>query len=183
MVEEVPDCNTSRYRDVERVLGATLRNFEAYVALVDNVLVHAVYFMAENEGVASAGLWREVLKLDAAFDLFETAEGVAVVLEGGYAFGCGGIVAPFDRVFGSEGCLVDFRRWRARADTTQGNSLDSKGIASAEYGSYVVEASHIVEHDCQMHLALSAVVLDVYAVKVPDCFFLHEGVVWSIRQK
>ena len=64
---------------------AALRYFKAYVTLVDDGLVHAFYFMSEDESVFTSFLRSKFLKLDAPFDLFEAAECVSFTLEVGDA--------------------------------------------------------------------------------------------------
>lgn len=96
MLEKVPDSDSARDGDIERVLRASLGDFKADIALVDDFLVDTVDFMPEDESIASPVLRRELLELDATLDLFETAEGVAVALERGDTFVGGRIVAPSD---------------------------------------------------------------------------------------
>lgn len=81
MLEKVPDCDSARNGDVKRMFRALLGNFKADIALIDDFLVDTVDFMPEDESIASPVLGRELLEFDAALDLFETTEGVAVALE------------------------------------------------------------------------------------------------------
>lgn len=155
------------------MLGALLRYFETDVALVDNSLVHTVYLMPENERIAASFLWGEILQVNAAFHLFETADCVTVALQLLDASGRGGMICPGDRVFRSEGCLVDFGGGWTLANAAKGEPLHGKSIARAENGTDIVKAADVVEHNRKLHFRLASEVLDVGAVKVAYCFLLH----------
>lgn len=149
MLEKVPDSDSARDGDVERVFRASLGDFKADVALIDDFLVDTVDFMPEDESIASPVLGFELLELDATLDLFETAEGVTVALECGDTFVGRRIVAPSDGVFRSESRFVNFWRGRTRADAAEDELLDGKCVTRAEDCSDVVEAANIVENHGQ----------------------------------
>ena len=152
---------------------AALRYFKAYVTLVDDGLVHAFYFMSEDERVFASFLRSEFLKLDAPFDLFEAAKGVAFALQVLYTLFRSLEITPRDRIFRAECCLVDFGRGRTGADAAQSQSFDGKGVARAEDRADVVEAADVVEYDGQCHFGLTAKVFYVDAVEVADAFLFH----------
>ena len=69
----MPDGKTARNADVERMLDADLRYFDAEVARVHYLLVHSIDLMAEDKGIFAIGPWVEILKWDTPLDLLETA--------------------------------------------------------------------------------------------------------------
>lgn len=98
--------------DIERVLGAALRDFDAEVGAIDYRLVDAVYFVAYDEGVFLAGLGGEIGQTDTTVDELETSYSVAFGPEGGNGVGGGREIAPDNRLFGSESRLMYFGRGR-----------------------------------------------------------------------
>lgn len=51
--------------------------------------------------------------------------------------------------------------------------FDREAVAGAEYRSYIVKGSDIVEHHRDRQFSLFTVVLDIRSVEIPDSFFLH----------
>lgn len=173
MLEKVPDGYAAGNRYVERMFCARLWNLQADVALIYNFLINAFGLVAEDQRIFATLLRGKVLKLDAAFHLFEAAECVAESLEFVDTPGCRLVIGPSDRIFCAERCLVDFGRGRGGADAAKCYSLYGEGVACAENRTYIIKAPHIVEHDCKPHFWQAFVMLDVNAVEVADSLFLH----------
>lgn len=49
---KLPKDDACRDGDVERVLGAVLRYLDAAVAMVDNLLMHALHLVTKDDGAA-----------------------------------------------------------------------------------------------------------------------------------
>ncbi len=107
--EEMPDRYSSGHGDVKGMLGAALRDFKAYVALVYNRLFYPVHLMPEYQRISAPLLWNEFMEVNTPFHLFKAAKCVTLALEPGDAAVCRGMVFPCHRVFCAKGCLVDFR--------------------------------------------------------------------------
>lgn len=170
----MPDGDGCRDGDVEGVFCAYLGNFKRYITLVDNLLVNAVDLVSGDEGVAPARIGVEIFERNAAFDLFEGADGVALGVQAFDSFEGRRMIAPRDRVFGSESGFVDFGRRRAGCDAAQAYAFDGKGVAGSENGTDVIEAPHVVEDYDERNFFLPAVFLDRCAVEIPDCLFFHD---------
>ena len=107
MAKEVPEYDADCHADIEGVFGAQLRNLQGDVGGVDNVLADALHFVAEDEGVAAAGLRSEAVEHDRVDGLLDCDDGIAGGLEGSHGFQRVAGVLPWDAVLGAEGGLVD----------------------------------------------------------------------------
>ena len=77
--KKMPHDYGCRAGDVERVLGATLRDFQTAVGHVHHLLLHAFHFVAQHEGVALAGLWLKTLEAHTAMHLLDGADGITLL--------------------------------------------------------------------------------------------------------
>ena len=170
---EVPDGDAGGNGDIERVLGAALRNLEADVAGINDALIDAVDFVPGDEGIAGARLRGELLKRYRVVDLLETAYRVTGGVQVGNGGESVGIISPSDRLLGAEGGLVDFGRRGRLRDATEHQSLDGEGIAGAEYRAYIVEGAHVVEDHGERYAPGSGKFLGREAPHIPYGFFLH----------
>ena len=57
--EKLPQDDAHGHADIERMLGAGLRDLHAQVGLVHDVLPHAVHLIAEHDGIAAVRLARQ----------------------------------------------------------------------------------------------------------------------------
>jgi hypothetical protein len=64
-------------------------------------------------------------------------------------------------------------RWWGGSDPTEVDALDAIGIGGAKYRTYIVEATHIVEHHDEGHLMGLAVVGHVHTIELEDIELLH----------
>lgn len=49
---KLPNHNACRYADIQRVLGSKLRNLQATIAHIHDVLLDTLHLVAEDDGVA-----------------------------------------------------------------------------------------------------------------------------------
>ena len=124
----MPHDDGSTTRDVERVFGALLRNLDAQVAGIDNLLGHTFHLVAQDNGGFLLIIDNKVLKSDAVMHLLDAADAVTVLFELIDAVECSGVVLPVDRLLGAKGGLVNFGLGRLRSDTAQTYTLDEERV-------------------------------------------------------
>lgn len=155
------------------MFGAALRNLEANVALIDDVLIHTINLMAQYKSVFALLLGREILEFDTSFHLFEATKGISTVLKVGDALHGRFVAGPPNGVLGSQRSLVNFGGGRTLAYAADGYRLNSEGIGGAEDRTDIIKAPDIVEHDCQTHFGGSAIVLNIRPIEIANGFLFH----------
>ena len=50
---KLPNHNACRYADIQRVLGSKLRNLQAAIAHIHDVLLYTLHLVAEDYGIAA----------------------------------------------------------------------------------------------------------------------------------
>ena len=146
---EVPDDNASRDGDVEGVLGAELGNFKTAVRGIDHFLVNAFDFVAEDNNVFFIRSGREGLEHRGAMSLFDGEDFIALGFQGIDGLKSRRIIMPGDAVFSPQGGLVNLCAGRRRGDATEIDSLNEKGIRSAEDAAHVMHGAYIIKNDHQ----------------------------------
>ena len=101
--------------DVEGVLGTLLGYFKGKIAGIYHVLLHSFHLIAEDKGVAGAGLSVEGIQFDGIHGLLHGNDGVAIGLKA--VDQVHGIVHVLRRhnFLCTKGYLPEFCRWRHRA--------------------------------------------------------------------
>ena len=146
---EVPDDDACSDGNVEGVLGAELGNFQAAVRSINDFLMDALDFVAENDSVFLIRSGRERLEHRGTMSLFDGEDFIALRLQGLKSLKSRRVIVPGDAVLSTQGGLVDLSAGRRRGDAAEIDSLNAEGIARAEDTAHVVHRPHIVEHHHQ----------------------------------
>ena len=108
----MPDDDARSHGDIQRVLRTKLRNLEAAVGEVDDLLMYALHLVSENHGIFLAGNRAELLKWGRAVSLFNRIELITSLFERITCLFSGTKILPSNAIFRTECRLVDFRTWR-----------------------------------------------------------------------
>ena len=146
MQNYAPEHNPDGNRHVERVFRAVLRDFQAQVRRVDDLLFHAAHLVAEDQRVALVRIGTEILQRRRPFRLLHAHDGVTFRPQGRHGFQGRSVMGPVHAELGTQGRLMDFRRRRRGGDAAQAELFDPEGVAGAEGRADVVLAAHVVEH-------------------------------------
>lgn len=158
LAKQIPKHNPGADRDVERMLGAELRNLHAKITEVDDSLLHSFNFVAEYKGVSAVGSRGEVVEHDAGLGLLDGNEYIIVLFQLMYGVGSVGKILPFHAVLGAERGLVNLGRGRRGGDSAEQELLDKQGVASAEDRSDIVLTANVIQYhrngglDCRVEL-------------------------------
>ena len=96
-----PKDNSYWDRDIERVFGSELRDFEREVWCINDWLLDSFYFIAEYEGVFLTRFFCESVKLDWFCGLFYAHDGVTFRFEPVHNFHCILVIFPVYTELGS----------------------------------------------------------------------------------
>lgn len=146
---EVPDDDACSDGNVEGVLGAELGNFQAAVRSINDFLMDALDFVAENDSVFLIRSGRERLEHRGTMSLFDGEDFIALRLQGLKSLKSRRIIMPGDTVFSPQGGLVNLCAGRRRGDAAEIDSLNEKGIRSAEDAAHVMHGAYIIKNDHQ----------------------------------
>lgn len=169
LFREGPDDDACRGGDIEGVLGAVLRDFETAVAMVNNLLMYAFYFISEDYGILLSFLWSEIIEHGGTVALLYCKYLIALLMERLESFESGREILPIYAIFCSESCLVNLllcfqcafpcrlkgrrvcdmslidRIWRG-GDATKIYALHAESIACAEYAAYIIQRTDVIKH-------------------------------------
>ena len=134
----MPENDAGGDGDVERVLGAELRDFKAGIGEVDGLLLYTADFVAEDEGGGLVGGEMEVGEGDAALGLLDGIEGVALGAEMAEGVEGVGKMLPGNGLLSTEGGFVDFAVGWGGGNAAEVEGLEAEGVGGAEDGADVV---------------------------------------------
>ena len=129
------------------MLGSVLGNFQGKVAGIDHILADAGDFVAEDEGILTAGFAAESAELDRMDRLLHGDDGIPLRMQGGD--GVQGVVEmlPRDGVLRAEGRFMDLGGRRHGGDAAGKDFVDAEGIGRPESAADIVRAADVVQHD------------------------------------
>ena len=148
----MPDDDACSDGDIEGVLGAELGDFQAAIRSINDFLMDALDFVAENDSVFLIRSGRERLEHRGTMSLFDGEDFIALRLQGLKSLKSRRVIVPGDAVLSTQGGLMDLSAGRRRGDAAEIDSLNAEGIARAEDTAHVVHRPHIVENDHQWQL-------------------------------
>lgn len=124
MEAEVPEDDTDADRDIQRVLGAELRDFKAEIRGVYDILSDAGNLVAEYYGITFSRLGNELIEHHGTHGLLGAHDCITFLLE--TTDRVHGIIDmfPCDTILGTEGRFMDFCRWRYGTDSAKPYLVD-----------------------------------------------------------
>ena len=146
---EVPDDDAGSDGNVEGVLGAELGDFQAAIRSINDFLMDALDFVAENDSIFLIRSGRERLEHRGTMSLFDGEDFIAQGFQGFNSLKSRRIIMPCDAVFSPQSGLVDLCAGRRRGNATEINCLNEKGIRSAEDAAHVMHGAYIIKNDHQ----------------------------------
>ncbi len=116
---------------------------------------------------------RYLFERDRVVGLLDGIDSEALLLEGLHSFECVPEIAPIDTLFGAERGLVNLLIGRAATYTAEHDALDTHGIGGTKDGSYIMLATHIVEHYHQRQFVCLLIVVHTQATQFVHGPFSH----------
>ena len=112
----MPHDDGGTTRNIQRVLGAMLRNFDTHVTGIDHLLAHALDLVAHHHSDLFPFFDNKLFEAHTVMYLLDRTNQVAVTFQILDCSNGSGIVLPVDRFLGSQGSLVNFGFGRLRRD-------------------------------------------------------------------
>ena len=134
------------------MLGAELGYLNCTVRRIDDILLHALYLIAEHNRIALTRRGNEILQRYTSLTQFDRVYPVALAAQLGNGIHSRLIVFPVDHILGTKSRLVYLGTGRSGSYTAQHDALHTEGIACAEHRAHIMQATHIVKHHNQGQL-------------------------------
>ena len=141
------------------MFGSSLGNFQCEVGGVHDILGDAFDFVSEDEGVLVARLRAEGAEFHGMDRLLDSDERIAFGAKPPGHFQRIGRMLPGNRILGSEGGFVDFRRGRDRRDAAEPEFVHPESVRAPEGGADIMGRADIVQHQDQSARLFPAVLL------------------------
>lgn len=169
LFHEGPDDDAGGGGDIERVLGAVLWDFQTAVAMVNDILMHALNLIAQDDSIPLSFLRMEIIEHGGTVALLYGKYLIALLMERLEGIESGREILPIHAILRSEGCLVDFLLCLQRAFpcglqggrvsdmslidgiwrggyATEIDAFHAESVACAEYAAHIIERADIIEH-------------------------------------
>ena len=150
--EKTPQNDAARNRDVDRMLGPGLRDFDGPVAPVDGLLPHAVDLVAEDERITRPRIDGQRVEHRRALDLLDGQHLVAVGVQAVDTRFGGLVIAPRHGQLRAQRRFMDVAVGRHGRNPAQGDMLHGESVPRAEERPHVLQRTDVVEHDRNGHL-------------------------------
>jgi len=149
----MPEHDSDAHSNIQRMLGAELRDFQRKVGSVHDLLSDTVDFVAEHQGIFFPGssgriprIGTKGIQRDGMHRLFHADHRVPLAAKFAHSGESVFVVFPGHAFLSPEGRLADFSGRRKGAYSTKVNLVDPEGIASPESGTDIVDASDVVQY-------------------------------------
>ena len=146
-MDYLPQHDSGGDGNVERVFCPELGDFDTIVGKVHDLLLHALYLVAEDKSVFLSRLNGEILQGNTVFYLFHGENSVSLGFQFLYSIYCLFEILPIHAFLGSESCFMNFPMGWSRRDTAKVYFGKPEGIGGAKHGTDIVQTTHVVQHD------------------------------------
>ena len=169
----MPHHNARRNGHIHAVLGSELWNLQTTVAAVHNLLLHALHFVAQHNGILLVPFRFKMLYHGAALTLFHRQKRVTLLAE---RFQCvlGAVkMFPHYAVLGTQCRLVNLGMGRTSRYATKIDTRKTESVCCAEHRTHVVQTANMVQHHHQGKFARRLEFLHTDALHLRNFEFSH----------
>ena len=114
--------------------------------MVNNLLLYPFHFVSHNDSILLSFIQLEFIKHDASFRLFYRINDIPFVFEVINSINSVINILPVNSELCAQSRLMHFGVGRSSRYSTQIDTLDTESIRRAEYRTYIMQATNIIQH-------------------------------------